>query len=123
MQDLKTHHAEATAAGRLMLRTGDGGRRELHPLWLRERCPCGDCRDARTGQRLLDSWALPLDTAIHSVRERDGRIEVTFPVSDVRVHGSEVPECPFYRHQTVAVVADQSLNELSRNRFELFHPV
>lgn len=70
------HHAEAIN-GRLRLDAG-GAPRVLHPLWLRERCPCSECRDARTGQRLLDAWSIPLDTSVTAVDEEDGQIRVRF---------------------------------------------
>lgn len=69
---------QVTDRGRLALTLRDGTARTLHPMWLRERCPCAECRDPQTGQRLLDSWALPLDTAVAEAAERDGRIEVRF---------------------------------------------
>jgi len=64
--------------GRLRLTTADGATHALHPMWLRERCPCSECRDARTGQRLLDAWSIPLDTAVSAVTEKDGQIRVRF---------------------------------------------
>jgi len=66
------------ADGRLRLDTGDGAARTLHPVWLRERCPCSACRDPRTGQRLLDAWSIPLDTAVAEARDDGDRIRVVF---------------------------------------------
>ncbi len=68
----------ALAGGRLRVALPSGGRHELHPLWLRERCPCTECRDPRTGQRLLDAWSLPLDTTVTDAQETEERIDVTF---------------------------------------------
>lgn len=64
--------------GVLRLSGPDGAPVELHPLWLRERCPCADCRDPGTGQRLLDSWSLPVDTAIRAVEADGDRLTITF---------------------------------------------
>ena len=74
----ETASRTSVADGRLALELEDGSTRTLHPLWLRERCPCSECHDPRTGQRLLDAWSLPLDTAITDVREGDGSVEITF---------------------------------------------
>ncbi len=68
---------ELLESGRVAL-TLAGARRVLHPLWLRERCPCRTCRDVRTGQRLLDSWALPLNTAVTQVRAMGAIVEIVF---------------------------------------------
>ncbi|HEV7132209.1 MAG TPA: TauD/TfdA family dioxygenase [Gaiellaceae bacterium] len=38
---------------------------QLHPLWLRDNCPCPECRH-ESGQRLLDTRAIPDDLAIAS---------------------------------------------------------
>ena len=68
----------AVAGGRLRLALPGGERRELHPMWLRERCPCEQCHDPRTGQRLLDAWSLPVDIAVTDAREHGDRLDVTF---------------------------------------------
>lgn len=82
-----TRHTELID-GRLRLDTGTGAGRTLHPLWLRERCPCAECRDPRTGQRLLDAWSIPLDMMVTDVRDDREEIRVTF--SD----GHVAPFCP-----------------------------
>lgn len=64
--------------GTLCLRDDHGTFHSLHPLWLRERCPCAECRDPGTGQRLLDSWSLPVDIAIQAVAVDGDRLTVTF---------------------------------------------
>ena len=38
----------------------------FHPLWLRDSCPCPECRH-ESGQRLLDTRALPDDLAVVAV--------------------------------------------------------
>ncbi|MFE2249105.1 2-trimethylaminoethylphosphonate dioxygenase [Streptomyces lavendulae] len=40
--------------------------------WLRDNCPCGDCRDPRTGQKLLRITDLPDRPAVGSARELPG---------------------------------------------------
>lgn len=65
-------------AGRLRVALAGIGERELHPLWLRERSPSPEVTDPKTGQRLLDSWALAVDLAVTDVREEGDRIDVTF---------------------------------------------
>jgi len=76
---VETARRAEVAQGRLALTMEDDSTRTLHPLWLRERCPCSECRDERTGQRLLDAWSLPLDTRVVDAREHeDGRLEVVF---------------------------------------------
>ncbi|MGP3683834.1 2-trimethylaminoethylphosphonate dioxygenase [Streptomyces sp. IBSNAI002] len=45
--------------------------RNLHPpaFWLRDNCPCADCRDPRTGQKLFQITDLPEDLAVGAVRD------------------------------------------------------
>jgi gamma-butyrobetaine dioxygenase len=47
--------------GRLELRWADGHRSVFHGVWLRDNCPCPDCRHPATGQRLLETATLPDD--------------------------------------------------------------
>ncbi|MDZ7749901.1 MAG: TauD/TfdA family dioxygenase [Halofilum sp. (in: g-proteobacteria)] len=75
---VETATRSEVSGGRLVLALDDGNSHTLHPLWLRERCPCPECRDPKTGQRLLDAWSLPLDTAVAHVDEADGAVRVTF---------------------------------------------
>ncbi len=49
---------------------------DFHPLWLRDNCPCPECRH-ESGQRLLDTRTLPDDLAIVGVAE-NGAVEVSF---------------------------------------------
>lgn len=69
-------HTEVTE-GRLRLAAG-GAAHVLHPIWLRERCPCSECRDPRTGQRLLDAWSIPLETTVTKARDDGAAVQVTF---------------------------------------------
>jgi gamma-butyrobetaine dioxygenase len=51
----------------------DGRELELHALQLRDSCPCPDCRHIGTGQRLLETSAIPLDLTLESARpDTDG---------------------------------------------------
>ncbi|MFF2352302.1 phosphonate degradation HD-domain oxygenase [Kitasatospora sp. NPDC058115] len=49
---------------------------ELSPYWLRDNCPCGECRDPRSGQKLFQITDLPDDLAIAAQAELDGHLEV-----------------------------------------------
>ena len=44
----------------------DGSRSRFHALWLRDNCPCGECRH-ESGQRLLDTRSLPDHLSIVAV--------------------------------------------------------
>ncbi|MFI9319838.1 phosphonate degradation HD-domain oxygenase [Kitasatospora aureofaciens] len=46
------------------------------PYWLRDNCPCGECRDPRNGQKLFQIGDLPPDLAIAASKELDGNLEV-----------------------------------------------
>ncbi|MFD7983296.1 TauD/TfdA family dioxygenase [Kitasatospora indigofera] len=48
----------------------------LSPYWLRDNCPCPECRDPRNGQKLFQITDLPEDLAIVERDERDGRLAV-----------------------------------------------
>ncbi|GAA1404013.1 hypothetical protein GCM10009639_49530 [Kitasatospora putterlickiae] len=49
---------------------------ELSPYWLRDNCPCAECRDPRNGQKLFQITDLPQDLAIAARAELDGHLEV-----------------------------------------------
>ncbi|MER6303934.1 phosphonate degradation HD-domain oxygenase [Kitasatospora sp. NPDC001539] len=49
---------------------------ELPPYWLRDNCPCAECRDPRNGQKLFQIGDLPDDLAIAASAELDGNLEV-----------------------------------------------
>jgi gamma-butyrobetaine dioxygenase len=51
---------------------------DVAPLWLRDACACGDCRDEFSGQRLRSVLTLDADTGIASYRNDGDDIEVTF---------------------------------------------
>ncbi|MFD5465448.1 phosphonate degradation HD-domain oxygenase [Kitasatospora sp. NPDC127059] len=46
------------------------------PYWLRDNCPCADCRDPRNGQKLFQIGDLPADLTIAAQCEPDGNLEV-----------------------------------------------
>ena len=48
----------------------------FHVLWLRDNCPCGDCRH-ESGQRLLDTRSLPDDLELVDASV-DGSVRVSF---------------------------------------------
>ncbi|AUG80223.1 gamma-butyrobetaine dioxygenase [Kitasatospora sp. MMS16-BH015] len=50
----------------------------LSPYWLRDNCPCAECRDPRTGQKLFQITDLPADLAITEQAEADGQLTVTW---------------------------------------------
>jgi gamma-butyrobetaine hydroxylase len=59
------------------------GDNEFHPLWLRDNCPCPECRH-ESGQRLLDTRSLPDDLSVvrvsgYEVSFSDGHTSVFDP--------------------------------------------
>jgi gamma-butyrobetaine dioxygenase len=48
------------------------------PLWLRDNCPCVECRDASSHQKLFQLLDLPKDVDILEIVERNDEIEITF---------------------------------------------
>ena len=51
---------------------------DVPPLWLRDACTCGECRDEFSGQRLRSVLTLDPETGIASWRDDGDEIEVTF---------------------------------------------
>ncbi|MGW2251291.1 2-trimethylaminoethylphosphonate dioxygenase [Kitasatospora sp. NPDC001660] len=49
---------------------------ELPTYWLRDNCPCAECRDPRTGQKLFQIADLPEDLAVAAQCELDGNLEL-----------------------------------------------
>ncbi|WP_110668822.1 TauD/TfdA family dioxygenase [Salinicola halophilus] len=64
--------------------------RRFHALWLRERAPDPQTLDPRTGQRLIEAAALPLDLAIDSLDYDTTQLHVGF--SDGHVTSYPVAE-------------------------------
>src|SRR2546423_14567934 len=52
--------------------------RGLPAVWLRANCPCADCRDPGSGQRLVAVTDLPADVTVAGVPAPDGAVEVIF---------------------------------------------
>ncbi|GAA1261565.1 hypothetical protein GCM10009665_59110 [Kitasatospora nipponensis] len=48
----------------------------LPAFWLRDNCPCEQCRDPRNGQKLFQITDLPEDLALAASTEQDGHLEV-----------------------------------------------
>jgi gamma-butyrobetaine hydroxylase len=53
------------------------GSSRFHALWLRDNCPCPECRH-ESGQRLLDTRAIPDDLSVVAVTGDDGVLHVSF---------------------------------------------
>ncbi|MFI2609892.1 TauD/TfdA family dioxygenase [Kitasatospora sp. NPDC018619] len=49
---------------------------ELPPYWLRDNCPCAECRDPRNGQKLFRIDDLPEGLAVAGSERADGHLEV-----------------------------------------------
>lgn len=47
-------------------------------IWLRDNCPCHDCRDPRNGQKLFGITDLPADLTVLDVAESPEHVTVTF---------------------------------------------
>jgi gamma-butyrobetaine dioxygenase len=47
-------------------------------LWLRHNCPCPDCRDPTTGQRLIEISVIPNGTVATVTASTRDAVEVTF---------------------------------------------
>ena len=61
------------------LRVVEGNREtRFHALWLRERAPNAETLDPRTGQRLIEAAALPLDLSLLEASCDGERIDLTF---------------------------------------------
>src|SRR5712691_9580615 len=70
------------------------GRNRFHALWLRDNCPCSECRH-ESGQRLLDTRSLPDDLAIVAVEGgtvsfSDGHVS-PFDPDWLRANAGEAP--------------------------------
>jgi gamma-butyrobetaine dioxygenase len=50
----------------------------LPAIWLRDNCPCGECRDSRSGQRLLSITGLPAEVAVDAVTVSGDAVEIVF---------------------------------------------
>jgi gamma-butyrobetaine dioxygenase len=52
--------------------------RGLPAVWLRANCPCADCRDPGSGQRLVAVTDLPADVTVAEALASDDAVEVIF---------------------------------------------
>jgi gamma-butyrobetaine dioxygenase len=50
----------------------------LPAIWLRVNCPCVNCLDPRSGERLVSITDVPEDTSVTTARLVGGRVEVVF---------------------------------------------
>ena len=62
---------------RLEVAWPDGHRSTFHAVWLRDNCPCADCRHP-SGQRLLDTRSIPDELALDSALASEGKVSVAF---------------------------------------------
>ena len=58
--------------------TGHPALRGLPAVWLRANCPCADCQDPGSGQRLAAITGLPADVTVARVLASDAAVEVIF---------------------------------------------
>jgi DUF971 family protein len=79
----------------LAIRWADGHPSRFHAIWLRDGCLCPACAHPGTGQRLLETGAIPDDLALASARVNpDGDVEVAwadghagvYPTAWLRAH-------------------------------------
>jgi gamma-butyrobetaine hydroxylase len=63
-------------SSRLVLGWDDGSRSAFAALWLRDNCPCPECRH-ESGQRLIDTRSLPDDLAIVAASANEA-VDITF---------------------------------------------
>jgi gamma-butyrobetaine dioxygenase len=54
-----------------------GGESRFHALWLRDNCPCAECRH-ESGQRLLDTRSLPDDLTVVALTYDGAALHVSF---------------------------------------------
>jgi gamma-butyrobetaine dioxygenase len=66
-----------TEPSRVRITWDDGHASTFHAIWLRDNCPCAECRHA-SGQRLLDTRSLPDNVALAQAQIVDGRITARF---------------------------------------------
>ncbi|WP_261841111.1 TauD/TfdA family dioxygenase [Aliamphritea ceti] len=67
----------------------------FHSLWLRDNCPCPECRHAN-GQRLHETWQLPADIQIAESRETETGLWVRF--AEPHAHESEFTKAYLTKH-------------------------
>ena len=56
----------------------DGRTLRFPAVWLRDNCPCRQCRDPGTGQKLIDATGIPNGLAITLIEDAGQSVLVTF---------------------------------------------
>jgi DUF971 family protein len=56
----------------------DGRTLRFPAVWLRDNCPCGQCRDPGAGQKLIDATGIPNGLAITLIEDAGQSVRVTF---------------------------------------------
>ena len=56
----------------------DGNMLRFPAVWLRDNCPCAECLDPGSGQKLNDITELPEDVAVNAVEDAGESVAVTF---------------------------------------------
>ena len=74
--------------GPLRVCWADGRASSFHAVWLRDNCPCPECRHP-SGQRLVDSTAIPDGISLASARALDGAVEAVFDDGHVSTFDGE----------------------------------
>ena len=64
--------------GSLELTWSDGEKLEFAKIFLRDHCRCQECFDAKSYNRLLEPYTLPLDVTPTSIQASDQSLEITW---------------------------------------------
>ena len=78
----------AALSDRLELAWPNGQRSQHLYYWLRENCPCPQCRHADALERIADFMAIPLDVVPAAVCADDTGLHLTWPTHDVPCDGT-----------------------------------
>lgn len=73
----------------------DGRHADFHGFWLRDNCPCSECRHPLTGELVLDQLSVPADVKLRSVEAASAGLRIVwqdghssfFESSWLRSHG------------------------------------
>jgi len=85
-------------------------------VWLRDNCPCAECLDPGSGQKLNDITELPEDVAVNAVEDAGESVAVTFAPDG---HRSVFSRSWLAGH---ALVDDQDGDERTEDGKELWRP-
>jgi gamma-butyrobetaine dioxygenase len=106
----------------------DGMSDAFHHLWLRDNCPCAECRDPAAGERLFDTVSMPVDLRPRAVRLEDALVvdwhdghRSRFPAAWLRRHayGATATSTPLPTWDAATIAADPphiSLAEIDAGR-------